>query len=109
MELVPGTNSVNVHSIDDSELQRLPLLHMPLSATLAVLEAGDETCIVLDPSIEEEAAAQALVSVALSREQICAFQKLGGTALDPSILFDCLALARCVSAITPASLTATRF
>lgn len=97
MELVPGTNSVAVHSIDGSELQRLPLMHMPLSATLAVLDAGDETCVVLDPSIEEEAAAEAVVSVALAKEEICAFQKLGGTALDPSILLDCLALARCVS------------
>lgn len=94
VETLPGTQTVATCSIDDGEPQRLPLMHVPLCATTAIL-GDDPFSIVLDPTTDEVAAARATVSVALTpSKRICAFHKIGGAAVDPDVFLNCIALAR---------------
>lgn len=102
VDVVPDRNDdVAVRSIDDAEPQRLPLMHLPLCATLAILDASD-MLVVVDPTRDEETAAQALVSIALTpNKQLCAFHKVGGAAIDSAVLLACLPLARSGSSVFP--------
>ncbi|KAJ8599560.1 hypothetical protein CTAYLR_007133 [Chrysophaeum taylorii] len=70
---------------EDPEPQGLPLLHVPLNATLAVLDL-EAPVLVVDPTEAENAAALAIFCVAMTpHHRICAFQKMGGAPVEADL------------------------
>ena len=70
----------------------LSVHHRPVCVTFAYFEDG--TTMVVDPGLKEEEISVGFVTLALnSHKEVCAVHKLGGVALSPDQLLECMRVA----------------
>lgn len=88
---------ITIH--DGGERDPIPLSvhHIPLSVTFALFsseENPNQLIYVMDPDLEEQNAAEGIISVAVNTHgEICSIEKSGGVALSPECIIQCVKLA----------------
>mmetsp|Transcript_16040 Transcript_16040/g.22133 ORF Transcript_16040/g.22133 Transcript_16040/m.22133 type:complete len:448 (-) Transcript_16040:187-1530(-) len=90
-------SEVVIHSPAEKEAISLHVHHLPLALSFAFLGVEQdlsEDLVVLDPSLKEEAAASARLTLCINTNQeICALHKPGGAAISPAQLMRCARIA----------------
>lgn len=93
---ISGTD-VHIHPFSEREPLPLPIHHVPLTVTYALFgPSGDfpGDIAAIDPSLQEELAADGMVTVALNAHgEVCGLHKAGGLPIDPGLVGRCARIA----------------
>ena len=82
--VAPDTQRVTVHPADVREPIPLALHHLPVAFTFGFF-AEHDGLVIVDPTVKEEAVmGSELVVVLNAHNELCAVQKGGGSAVNPS-------------------------
>mmetsp|Transcript_10791 Transcript_10791/g.27787 ORF Transcript_10791/g.27787 Transcript_10791/m.27787 type:complete len:355 (+) Transcript_10791:333-1397(+) len=86
-------SEVTIHTLESHVPDPLSVHHRPLCVSFVF--TGDEAgSAVVDPERKEEAVAVGTLSLALNvHREVCAIHKLGGVALSPDQLLECMEIA----------------
>ena len=91
--VAPDTQRVTVHPADVREPIPLALHHLPVAFTFGFF-AEHDGLVIVDPTVKEEAVmGSELVVVLNAHNELCAVQKGGGSAVNPSEVMRCLRVA----------------
>ena len=78
--------------MEDHVPDPLSVHHRPVCVSFAFFEDGDT--MVVDPGLKEEAISIGFATFALNtHKEVCAVHKLGGAALSPDQMLECMQIA----------------
>lgn len=82
---------VTIHTMEERVPVALSILHQPLCVTFSFFHGG--ATVLLDTTAKEEQVREADIVITTNDFEVCQVSKLGGSAIDASVIVRCLPVA----------------